>query len=110
MVDLKQTQSVIITAGGSGIGEAIAESFLSKGSKVHICDINEKTLNGCLQKHKGLRGSVTDIGNSTDVENLISEALDWMGGVDVLINNAGIGGPNSNLEDISYKDWNSFIV
>jgi len=109
MVDLKQTQRVIITAGGSGIGEAIAESFLNKGSKVHICDINEKTLNGCLQKHKRLRGSVTDIGNSTDVENLISEALDWMGGVDVLINNAGIGGPNSNLEDISYKDWNRTI-
>ncbi|MDG2313093.1 MAG: SDR family oxidoreductase [Alphaproteobacteria bacterium] len=109
MPDLEPTQRVIITAGGSGIGEAIAESFLSKGSKVHICDINEKTLKRCLEKHEGLRGSVTDIGNPEDVENLVRESLDWMGGVDVLINNAGVGGPNSNLEDISYMDWDRTI-
>ena len=109
MPDLKPTQRVVITAGGSGIGEAIAESFLNNGSKVHICDINEKILNGCLQKHIGLRGSVADVGNPADVENLVTEALNWMGGVDVLINNAGIGGPNSNLEDISYRDWDRTI-
>ncbi len=103
-------QRVIVTAGGSGIGRAIAQRFLDTGAQVHICDVAPDTLDATLSAHDGLRGSVTDVGVPADVERLVAEASAWMGGVDVLVNNAGIGGPRAALEDISYEDWDRTIT
>jgi len=110
MSDTNTSQRVIVTAGGSGIGRAIAERFLSSGARVHICDIAPGTLDEALAAHDGLRGSVADVGVPADVEKLVAEAAGWMGGVDVLVNNAGIGGPRAALEDVSYEDWDRTIA
>lgn len=110
MSETQIPQRVIVTAGGSGIGRAIAERFLAAGAQVHICDIAPDTLDDALAAHDGLRGSVADVGAPEDVEKLVAEAAGWMGGVDVLVNNAGIGGPRAALEDISYEDWDRTIT
>ena len=110
MPDPKTPQRVIVTAGGSGIGRAIAERFLAAGALVHICDIAPDTLDAARAAHDGLRGTVADIGVPGEVEKLVTEAAGWMGGVDVLVNNAGIGGPRAALEDISYDDWDRTIT
>ncbi|MEK9901396.1 MAG: SDR family oxidoreductase, partial [Rhodospirillaceae bacterium] len=54
-------------------------------------------------------GSLADVGVPEQVEALVADAVETMGGVDVLVNNAGIGGPNAALEDISYEDWDRTI-
>ncbi len=110
MSETQIPQRVIVTAGGSGIGRAIAERFLAAGAQVHICDIAPDTLDDALAAHDGLRGSVADVGAPGDVEKLVTEAAGWMGGVDVLVNNAGISGPRAALEDISYEDWDRTIT
>jgi NAD(P)-dependent dehydrogenase (short-subunit alcohol dehydrogenase family) len=110
MSDTQTPQRVIVTAGGSGIGRAIAERFLAAGAQVHICDIAADTLDDALAALDGVRGSVADVGVPADVEKLVTDATGWMGGVDVLVNNAGIGGPRAAIEDISYEDWDRTIT
>jgi NAD(P)-dependent dehydrogenase (short-subunit alcohol dehydrogenase family) len=102
-------QRVLVTAGGAGIGRAIAERFLASGAQVHICDVAPAVLDSALAANPGLRGSLADVGVPADVEALVAEAAGWMGGIDVLVNNAGIGGPRGTIEDISYEDWDRTI-
>jgi len=99
----------VVTAGASGIGLAIAQKFLTQGSQVFICDIDEQALETTLGDHSGLEGAVADVGVPDSVEAFFEHALSTMGGVDVLVNNAGIGGPRANIEDIAYTDWDDCI-
>jgi len=105
----KGTQRVIVTAGVSGIGLAVAQKFLLQGAKVFICDVAQETLDAALQANLGMQGTLADVGNPLNVEAFFNNAITVMGGVDVLVNNAGIGGPNANIEDIDYADWNDCI-
>ena len=102
-------QRVLVTAGGSGIGHAIAERFLAAGAQVHICDVAQPMLDAATAANPGLRGSIADVGKPADVEALVAEAAGWMGGIDVLVNNAGIGGPRGAIDEISYEDWDRTI-
>ena len=64
MSDTQSPQRVIVTAGGSGIGRAIAGRFLAAGAQVHVCDISSDTLDDALTALDGLRGSVADVDGS----------------------------------------------
>ena len=94
------TQKVIITAGGSGIGRVIAERFQDQGAQVFICDISAEAVTDVTNANKNIEGAVADVGDPVQVEGFIKRAVDTMGGVDVLVNNAGIGGPRALVEDI----------
>jgi len=100
---------VIVTAGGSGIGRAIAEHFLISGASVHICDINQDALDETLSSNPGMRGSIANVGKPQDVDHLFAEATGWMGGLDVLVNNAGIGGPNAPVDEMEDDEWDLTI-
>lgn len=100
---------VIVTAGGSGIGRAIVERFVASGARVHTCDVREDFLGEAINSDDAVSGTLADVGRPQDVEKLVSDAVENMGGVDVLVNNAGIGGPAAALEDISYEDWDRTI-
>ncbi|MDC1513903.1 SDR family oxidoreductase [Porticoccaceae bacterium] len=102
-------QKVIITAGASGIGLAIAQKFLAEGARVFICDIDAPALGTVLSMNDGLEGAIANVGDAQSVEDFFSLALDTLGGVDVLVNNAGIGGPKAAIEDIDYQDWDDCI-
>ena len=104
-----QAQRVVVTAGAQGIGLAIAQKFLAEGAQVFICDVAEQALNQTLENNTGLLGAVCDVGNAESVEAFFIQALETMGGIDVLVNNAGIGGPRAKIEDISYQDWDDCI-
>ena len=99
----------IITAGASGIGLALAQAFLKQGAHVYICDVNASLLEEVLMANDGLKGAIADVGNPQQVEAFFSEAINTMGGIDVLVNNAGIGGPKAAIEDIDYQDWDDCI-
>ena len=98
-------QRVIVTAAGSGIGRVIAERFAGDGHRVHICDIDAGAVEATVAANSAIKGSVTDVGDSAAVEAMFAEALGWLGGVDVLINNHGIAGPRGFIEDLDYEEW-----
>ncbi len=100
---------VIVTAGGSGIGRAIVDRFIAAGAHVHTCDVQQDFLDDVIASDARVSGSLADVGEPRDVENMVAAAVEAMGGVDVLVNNAGIGGPRAALEDISYADWDRTI-
>ena len=102
-------QRVLITAAGSGIGYAIARRFATDGHRVHICDVNAAAVEAARNTLHGAGCTVTDVGQPKQVEALFAEALGWMGGIDVLINNHGIAGPRGFIEDLDYDEWDHCI-
>jgi NAD(P)-dependent dehydrogenase (short-subunit alcohol dehydrogenase family) len=100
-----QNQRVLITAAGSGIGRATAEAFLAAGAKVYICDVDKAALESALEANKGLAGSMADVSDEAAVDRLFEAALAHLGGLDVMVSNAGIAGPTALVEDIALEDW-----
>ena len=96
---------VLITAGGSGIGRAIAETFESEGARVHVCDIDERCLDTMRSARPGISGTLADVGDPEQVAALFESALSRLGGLDVLINNAGIAGPTAAVESVTPAEW-----
>lgn len=106
---LKPGLRVLITAGASGIGKAMAERFSDSGAKVHICDISEQALIQCQKERPEWGVTRCDVSDSSQVQKLFNDAIQHLGGLDVLINNAGIAGPTAGIEDIDEAQWNQTI-
>jgi NAD(P)-dependent dehydrogenase (short-subunit alcohol dehydrogenase family) len=100
---------ILISAGASGIGRKMADMFIQTGSKVYICDISEEGINKFLIDHPQSYAKLTDISDYGQVEELIEDVKNQLGGLDVVINNAGIAGPTAALEDIDPEEWNKTI-
>jgi NAD(P)-dependent dehydrogenase (short-subunit alcohol dehydrogenase family) len=96
---------VLITAGASGIGLAIARAFLDAGHRVHICDVSDGALAAAKSAHPALGVANVDVGDPAAVDRWFDAALKDLGGLDVLINNAGIAGPTAAVEDVTVEDW-----
>jgi NAD(P)-dependent dehydrogenase (short-subunit alcohol dehydrogenase family) len=96
---------VLVTAGASGIGRAIVETLAEAGAKVHTCDVDEAALARLRQERPGTGTTVADVADDAQVDRLFDEAQAGLGGLDVLVNNAGIAGPTAAIEDIDPKDW-----
>jgi len=99
---------VLVTAGAAGIGRAIADAFVEDGALVHVCDINEAALTEC-RKTLGVTTSLTDVSREEQVKRLVDEAEQALGGLDVLINNAGIAGPTGAVDAIATSAWRDTI-
>jgi NAD(P)-dependent dehydrogenase (short-subunit alcohol dehydrogenase family) len=95
---------VVVTAGASGIGLTIAQGFLDAGAEVFICDANEASLKEALGVQAKLKGCVADVGSEDAVKAMITQAQQAMGGIDVLVNNAGIAGPTALIEELNLSD------
>jgi NAD(P)-dependent dehydrogenase (short-subunit alcohol dehydrogenase family) len=102
-------QNVLITAGASGIGYAIAETLHSLGAKLMICDISEEALREATKKLEGLETIKADVSNEADVAQMFEKLEANFGSLSALINNAGIAGPTAGVEDISPEDWRRCI-
>jgi len=98
---------VLVTAGAAGIGLAIARTFRDHGAKVFVCDVDDKAL-AALDKDIGR--TKADVASVTDVDRLFAESQKALGGLDVLVNNAGIAGPTAKVEDIAPEDWDRCIA
>ncbi len=101
---------VLITAGAAGIGQVLAQSFSDNGYRVHICDVDRDALAASLEANPRLSGSVTDVGDPAQVDELFAAARESLGGLDVLINNAGIAGPTAPVEAISNDEWRQTLA
>ena len=93
----------VVTGGTKGIGYAIAESLLEAGAKVFICARNKSELKRALErlsKSGQVEGEICDVRSETQVKMMLDEAARVFGGVDVLINNAGVGFIGSTVEEM----------
>ncbi len=96
---------VLITAGAAGIGLATARAFAREGARVFVCDIDEAALRALAASDPQLGQCVCDVADPTAVDRLFDEALGALGGLDTLVNNAGVAGPTARCEDVSLADW-----
>ena len=102
--------TILVTAGASGIGRTIAETFLSHASRVHICDIDSSAIDDFLSANPGASASVADVSNVGMVDSLFNDLEERYGRLDVLVNNAGVAGPTLPVEDIEPADWNQTVA
>jgi NAD(P)-dependent dehydrogenase (short-subunit alcohol dehydrogenase family) len=98
-------QKVLVTAGAGGIGLEIVKAFAATGAKIFVCDINEPALTELEQQVPGVITRVCDISKRSDIESMVTFGAEALGGLDVLINNAGIAGPTAPVEEIDPDDW-----
>ncbi len=98
-------QRVLVTAGASGIGRHIAEAFVAKGAAVFVCDIDAKLLDATSAQLAGVKTGLCDVSRRLDVERMMTECVAALGGLDVLVNNAGIAGPTAPVEAVDPDEW-----
>lgn len=102
-------QRVMITAAATGIGRAIAKAFADEGARVHVCDVNGEALEAFREDFPEIAATLVDVRKEGEIDAWFDDALDDMGGLDVLVNNAGIKGPTSPVDDIDYAAWRECI-
>lgn len=100
---------VLVTAGASGIGLTIAETFAREGARVHICDISEQALEQCTAAHPDWGTTLCDVSKEAQVAQLFDDVSSQMDGLDVLVNNAGIAGPTGGIDELSSDAWHQTI-
>jgi NAD(P)-dependent dehydrogenase (short-subunit alcohol dehydrogenase family) len=98
-------QRVLITAGAGGIGRAIVNAFTAKGASVFVCDIDADGLAKLEADFPGVKTTVCDISSLTDIERMVALAAQTLGGLDVLVNNAGIAGPTAPVDELDPAEW-----
>lgn len=102
-------ETVLVTGGADSVGLVIAQAFVARGDRVHICDVNAGALAQALAMNPALRGTVANVGDRAEVAQVFEAARAWMGEISVLVNNVGIGGPRASIEDIDIAQWQATL-
>lgn len=102
-------QRVLVTAGASGIGREIARAFSANGARVFVCDLDRASLDALSQEIPALSVAVCDISNREAVAAMVRLAVAELGGLDVLVNNAGIAGPTAPVDAVDPQAWQQVI-
>lgn len=99
----------VVTGGASGIGRAMVDRFLAEGASVVIADFHEGNLEKAatsLAEHaQRVRTAVVNVSVEDDVASMVALAVSSFGSIDVLCNNAGIGGAFGSITDVTVSDW-----
>lgn len=101
---------VVITAGAGGIGLEIARAFAKEGARVIVCDVDEPALDALADNDPTISGTVCDVSDRAAVQRFMDDALGRLGGLDVLVNNAGIAGPTGRVDQIDPADWDRTLA
>jgi NAD(P)-dependent dehydrogenase (short-subunit alcohol dehydrogenase family) len=98
-------QRVMITAAADGIGRHIAKAFAAEGARVHICDVNEAALEKFREEFPEIGATHVNVRSEAEIESWFDAALEDLGGLDVMVNNAGIKGPTAPIDDVDFAEW-----
>jgi meso-butanediol dehydrogenase / (S,S)-butanediol dehydrogenase / diacetyl reductase len=105
-----KNKRVLITGGASGIGAATATRFLEEGSRVCVLDRDAKANQKITEELPALATTLTaDVANLKEVQTAVADAIRVMGGIDVLVNNAGIS-IRHNFLDITPAEWDKVMA
>jgi NAD(P)-dependent dehydrogenase (short-subunit alcohol dehydrogenase family) len=103
-------QRVLITAGAAGIGREFARAFTATGARVFVCDIDANALAAIAKEIPGLIAQPCDVAHRAEIERMVPDAVSRLGGLDVLINNAGIAGMTLPVADYPPDDWDKVMA
>ncbi len=101
---------VLVTGAASGIGLAIAQCMAKEGARVAICDIQQALLHKAQEAHPDWVCRQADVSSESDVSQLFDLVREQLGGLDCLVNNAGIAGPTSAIESIELAQWEAVLA
>jgi NAD(P)-dependent dehydrogenase (short-subunit alcohol dehydrogenase family) len=97
---------IVVTAGASGIGRAIAQAFAAEGAQVYVADVSASHLQALAAAEPRIEGVHCDVSDPAQVSDLFRRVSGrWDGRLDALVNNAGIAGPVAEIEHIGHDDW-----
>jgi NAD(P)-dependent dehydrogenase (short-subunit alcohol dehydrogenase family) len=120
---------VLVTGGASGIGLAIAQAFVETGARVHVCDASEQTIDALQRSQEQasksannganngakttpttpITATLADVADRNAVERVFDDVTKQLGGLDVLVNNAGIAGPTGGVDEIDVGEWEQTV-
>ena len=98
-------QRVLVTAGAAGIGREIVRAFAAAGARVCAIDVDADALTALRAEMPSITTDICDLGDLATIEAVLPRAIGGLGGLDVLVNNAGIAGPTSPVELYDPADW-----
>lgn len=98
---------VLVTGGAAGIGLTIADAFAECGARVHVCDASDAAI-AALNDRPGkpaIGATLADVADPAAIDRVFVDVRATLGGLDVLVNNAGIAGPTGGVDEIDPGDW-----
>ncbi|WP_372574613.1 SDR family oxidoreductase [Ruegeria jejuensis] len=101
------SQRVLITAGASGVGRAVADAFAAAGAQVWVADLDSKALGECPSDWQTTR---LDVSDEAAIAAMFDDIAAHWGGLDVLCANAGIAGPTALVEDVALEEWRACLA
>jgi NAD(P)-dependent dehydrogenase (short-subunit alcohol dehydrogenase family) len=99
----------MVSAGANGIGLEVARAFVREGAKVHVCDVDKAAVARLAASDPKLTATVCDVSIRDQVALFFEQGLANLGGLDCLVNNAGIAGPTGKVEEIDPAEWDRCI-
>ena len=100
----------MVSAGASGIGLEIARAFVREGARVHVCDVDKAAIAKLAKSDPTLTTTMCDVSNRDQVALFFEQGIAALGGLDCLVNNAGIAGPTGRVEEIDPAEWDRCIA
>jgi NAD(P)-dependent dehydrogenase (short-subunit alcohol dehydrogenase family) len=108
-----ESKVVIVTGGGSGIGAVAGRRFADEGAAVSVADVDEESANRVAREIRDAGGKAkafrTDVSRESEVAALVDGTVEAFGGLDVMVNNAGIGEDPTPVDEKPSEDWRRII-
>jgi NAD(P)-dependent dehydrogenase (short-subunit alcohol dehydrogenase family) len=103
-------QRVFITAAAAGIGRVMAQAFVKAGARVFIGDNDAHALQATLSANPSMSGMVCDVSDEGQVAEFFKVGTATLGGLDIVVCNAGVAGPTAEVQDITLAQWRQCLA